>query len=559
MTTLAELHRAVKSAIATKRIGKPVFVRCLLQGVLETEGPPIGAVSRVVALVSEWMGQSPSKLFTQYASKDGKAAQETLTVSLNFPDGATALITDVRGQEGGKGIDLLVVGNHGAIYHAFEAGTLHHWQDSPASLGERRIDEIQRALIASREFRTNPVLVQKVPTPELVTKPDERPLTKPKPKYGVLLVTGGHTHQENYAEAFAADKRCKLIALTDEADVDKRRRELNEQLAFTLGVPYLPDLGKALERKDVDIVSICAPPERRGRIAVRCALAGKHLYLDKSFAPKLEEADAIAAAVKKTGVKSHMFTMIPQPWAQEARDLVQGGKLGKLLSIHADAFFAKGKTGTAKLGEPRREEDPPGRQQLVEAKRELDNVGVYPIALIRWLTGKNFNTIWGVTGNYFFQEHQKHNVEDFGLIAATLANELPVTIAAGRFGWTSHPAGGVNRVILVGSERTAIVDANHPRLELSTDETPWVPPAINPADPMGFWKSTMEAVHARPKTSWVPVGSPPVNDASYFVDCLEAGRESPISAVEAAHTAEVLLAAYRSAARGEVVKLPLPR
>ena len=35
---------------------------------------------------------------------------------------------------------------------------------------------------------------------------------------------------------------------------------------------------------------------------------------------------------------------------------------------------------------PRREEYPPARHQLVEAKRELDNVGVYPIALVRWLT-----------------------------------------------------------------------------------------------------------------------------------------------------------------------------
>ena len=53
---------------------------------------------------------------------------------------------------------------------------------------------------------------------------------------------------------------------------------------------------------------------------------------------------------------------------------------------------------------------------MVEAKRELDNVGVYPITLVRWLTGKKFRTVYGVTGNYFFQEHQKHNVEDFGLL-----------------------------------------------------------------------------------------------------------------------------------------------
>ena len=68
-----------------------------------------------------------------------------------------------------------------------------------------------------------------------------------------------------------------------------------------------------------------------------------------------------------------------------------------------------------------------------------------------------------------------------------------MTIAAGRFGWTSHPAGGVNRLVLVGSERTAVVDANRPRLEVSTDETPWVPPNVNPEDPMGFWTSTQDS------------------------------------------------------------------
>ncbi|MBL8792751.1 MAG: hypothetical protein JNM56_02475, partial [Planctomycetia bacterium] len=103
------------------------------------------------------------------------------------------------------------------------------------------------------------------------------------------------------------------------------------------------------------------------------------------------------------------------------------------------------------------------------------------------------------------------------------------------------------------------VDANRPRLEISNNDTPWVPPAVNPLDPMAFWKSTTEAVHARPKTAWQPVGPPPVSDASYFVDCLEAGRDSELNAAEAALTAEVLLATYRSAARGEVVSLPLAR
>jgi predicted dehydrogenase len=380
-----------------------------------------------------------------------------------------------------------------------------------------------------------------------------------EPRYGVLLVTGSHTHQENYAAAFAADRRCRILAVTDEADVPARRRELNERLADSLGVPYEADLGKALARKDVDVVSVCALPERRGRIALRCAAAGKHLYLDKSLVPTLQQADALVAAVRNAGVRSQMFTLNTQAWAREAKRLVEEGRLGRLRAIHADILFAKGRQGSARLGSPRKEEYPPERHQLVEAKRELDNVGVYPVALVRWLTGQKFRTVYGVTANYFFEEHQKHNVEDFGLLTCTLEDGTPVTITSGRTGWTSHPAGGLTRVVLVGSERTAVVDANRPRLEVYTDAPPWVPPNVNPEDPMGFWVSTQDAVHLLPKQTWLPVTPPAPSDASRFLDCLDAGRESEMSVAEAALTTEVLLAGYKSASSGEVVTLPLPR
>lgn len=378
-------------------------------------------------------------------------------------------------------------------------------------------------------------------------------------RYGVLLVSGMHTHQENYAAAFADDKRCRLVAVSDEPTIDRRRRELNEGLAKRHNIPYVADLAEALARKDVRVVSVCAPPERRGRVIVQCARARKHLYLDKSLAPQLAETDAIVAAVARAGVRSHMFSFVSAAWARQAKALVEGNRLGRLLAIHADTFFAKGRTGTAKLGSRRKEEYPPQRHQLVEAKRELDNVGVYPITLVRWLTGRRFRTVLGVTGNYFFREHQKHNVEDFGLLACTLDDGLPVTIAAGRYGWTSHPAAGVNRVVLVGSERTLVVDANRPRVEVYTDEAPWQPPNPHPQDPMGFWSSTQEEVHTRPKRTWIPAGPAGQSDAAYFLNRLDAGRDSEVNAAEAALATEVLLAAYRSAATGDVVSLPLPR
>ncbi len=553
MATLAQLHQAVATALAAKRIGKPVFVRYHLQGLLTSEGDAASALAKLTATVSEWIGSPAQKLHALGSGKDG-ATHTALT--LRYADGSSALFSECRGAKGAPGINLMILGNKGTLYHSLDSAALHLWQDVPASLGGKPPAEVLAAVEAAR--KADNTLVQ-------VGKPEPRPEPKPKPpdavkpRYGVLLVTGSHTHQENYAAAFAADPRCRLIALTDEKDIDARRRRLNERLARELNIPCIADLDEAIKREDVHIVSICAEPERRTRIALKCIAAGKHLYLDKTLAPRLDEVDALRDAVGKAKVKSHMFSFISQPWAARAKALIEAGKLGTLLAIHADCFFAKGRTGTAKLGSPRKEEYPPRRHQLIEAKREFDNVGVYPLTLIRWLTGKTLKSVHGMTANYFFAEYQKHDVEDFGLLAGKLSDGLPVTVAAGRCGWTSHPAGGVNQLLLVGSEATALVDMNRPRLEMSSDAPPWTPPNVNPEDPMGFWSSTQAAVHLRAKTAWSPIPASVKSDAAYFLDRLDAGKDSELSVREAADTAEALLATYLSASRGEIVTLPLPR
>ena len=377
-------------------------------------------------------------------------------------------------------------------------------------------------------------------------------------RYGVLLITGGQTHQETYALAFAADPRVRLLAVSDETNISARRRTLNERLAKQLNISYIPDIREALENKEVAVVSICAEPERRGRIAERCAQAGKHLYLDKSLCPRLDEADRLVAAVDQAKVKSHMYTFMTQPWLQRLRQLVRSGLLGEIRAIHADCFFAKGHPGTARP-DRRREEFPPQRHQLIEAKRELDNVGVYPLAHIHWLTGKKFVRVWARTANYFFREHHKHNIEDFGLVSAELEEGITVTVAAGRFGWTTHPGAAMHRYMVIGTRGTYLADAWRPRIEVYTNEPPWTPPVAHPEDPMAFWQSTMEVTHARPKTVWWPLEPLAERDVAYFLDCLDANRESEMSVREAAHIAEVLLAAYKSASTGQVVALPLPR
>jgi len=113
---------------------------------------------------------------------------------------------------------------------------------------------------------------------------------KTESSYGLLLVGGAHTHQENYAPAFAADTRCHLIGMVDEADIPVRRRELNQQLADELNIPVLEDLIQAINRDDVDIVSVCVEPERRARVAMLVAQSGKQAMQTTSISTLIESA-----------------------------------------------------------------------------------------------------------------------------------------------------------------------------------------------------------------------------------------------------------------------------
>jgi len=372
----------------------------------------------------------------------------------------------------------------------------------------------------------------------------------------LLLIGGGQTHQENYARAFAADSRCTLIGLADEADVPERRRRLNEELAAELGIPHLDDLDAALSRDDVHLACVCVESERMGRVATRAARAGKHVYVDKPLAATVDEARGFARAVAEAGVRSQMFSLVRSAIGVRARALVDSGKLGTLRGLHAELFFAKGPAGTADLRQPRAEDPHPDRFTFADSKRELFTVGLYPLVLFQWLTGARVAEVYATTSNYFFAEHQKNDVDDFACLLMRLENGLVTTVTAGRTGWCSHPASGVHQVHLIGTQGAETIDAFRPRLEIHSDAPPWIPPDTSGAeDPMGFWSSTQAKMGLTPKRQWRPVEPAVADDAAAFLNCIAAGRESDVPAAVGAHAVEVILAAYESADAGQPVRL----
>lgn len=372
--------------------------------------------------------------------------------------------------------------------------------------------------------------------------------------FGVLLVTGGMTHQEGYAAGFRADPRARIVAVSDEKDVDERRARLNRKLAADLGVPYIPDLDDALGRSDVHLASITTEHHRQGRVSIRCARAGKHVYLDKPLAGNLQEARELEQVVKQRGLRSQMFTQVLFPPAQRARRLLATGSVGELRAVHADLLFAKGLADQQPLA-PRKENANPDMFLVPDAKREMFNIAVYSLALIRWLSGrKAFQSVRSVTGNYFLAANRARDFEDFGILAVNLEGGVTGTISSGRTGWRSHAGSGHMRTKLIGSRGNVFVDGQGAHGELCFDaQNYWRVPAMNPEDPQGFWASTDQKKTGAPEWFLPPLA--PNIDQSGFLDCLERGREAEVTVSDGVRILEVLLAAYRSAASGELVRI----
>lgn len=375
-------------------------------------------------------------------------------------------------------------------------------------------------------------------------------------KYGVLLVGGGMSHQESYGPGFAADPRARIVAVSDEPGSDDRRRRLNRELAEQMKTLYLSDLDAALARDDVDLVSNCASFEGRAAVGVRCAEAGKHVYVDKPLATTREDARALVAAVRRAGVRSQMFSQIGLPWSQRARLALRSGGLGELRAVHCDLLFAKGHPGSADLSKPRRETYPPERFTFPDVKRELWTTAVYSLVFLRWLTGRAFDSVYATTGNYFFAEHQRADVEDFGALTLTLEGGVTATLTAGRIGWRSHQSYGPVQARLVGDRGSVHIDAHRPRFEIAGDQPCWETPERDPLDPMGFWRSTQQRANIQPKPQWrEPRTLEPLSDQSLFLDALEEDHDGEVSVEDGAAATDAMLGAYESAATGAKVRL----
>ena len=107
----------------------------------------------------------------------------------------------------------------------------------------------------------------------------------------------------------------------------------DEELA---GFPVETNLQEALKKHKPDAVIVAYPTSMHLDIAIPAAEAGCHILLEKPVSNSLERLDLLQNAAQKSGSKILVgFQFRYHPTLNKARELIQAGALGKVLTVHA--------------------------------------------------------------------------------------------------------------------------------------------------------------------------------------------------------------------------------
>lgn len=129
-------------------------------------------------------------------------------------------------------------------------------------------------------------------------------------------------------------KEADNVEVTAVCDVFDKRAQQAAQL--TGGRPY-QDYRELLANRDVNVVIIATPDHWHARMAIDAAAAGKHIYCEKPMTHTVEEAKAVVAKIRETGVKMQVGVQgMSDDSYETAYKHVQGGDLGKVVIAQID-------------------------------------------------------------------------------------------------------------------------------------------------------------------------------------------------------------------------------
>jgi len=127
-----------------------------------------------------------------------------------------------------------------------------------------------------------------------------------------------------------------LVALGETDIVLLRTRKSTLPDDELAGYPVETDLAEALKRHQPEAVVVANPTSMHLEVAIPAAEAGCHILLEKPVSHSLEGLDLLQQAAAKSGSRILVgFQFRYHPTLNKARELIQAGTIGRVLTVHA--------------------------------------------------------------------------------------------------------------------------------------------------------------------------------------------------------------------------------
>ena len=146
------LYQTIKEIIDAGRVGTPVFIRFIAQ-VIPSEEHIIDTLGRFLVIIGSWLGAIPVRVYVQHRENTAQ-----ITASVEYEDGQTAIVSVGIASGFSSRIDLMMLGNKGALYHdGTDMPPEFNMEFEFMAIPEWLIDAVERSL-----FIGKPVLIQEV-------------------------------------------------------------------------------------------------------------------------------------------------------------------------------------------------------------------------------------------------------------------------------------------------------------------------------------------------------------------------------------------------------------
>jgi predicted dehydrogenase len=342
-------------------------------------------------------------------------------------------------------------------------------------------------------------------------------------EWGVAIVGGGVIFPWHH-DAIASLPNAAVRAVVDLVpEVAERRAEEAGATAYT-------SLEQALERDDVDLVTVCVASGLHAEIGARAAAAGKHVLVEKPIEISLDGADRLIAACEQAGVALSVVSQHRyDPGPARLHQAIVEGRLGRLIlgDVSVKWYRTQGYYDSAGWR----------GTWAMDGGGALMNQGVHYVDLLLWMMGP----VRRVFARSRTAAHEIE-VEDIAIALLEFESGAVGSIEASTAVYPALP----ERLEVSGTEGTVVVETGQIRTWELKDEKGETGPYGKKVD----WSGPLPPAEGE---RWRGHRA----QIADFLDALDNGRRPPNDGVEARRTLELILAIYESARSGREVELPL--